>query len=118
MQSEAPEIPLDEIEEFKKFIRADPTIMDSIKNGQPLSKDSLLKINNFFQTNQLFNSYFQYFENDPSFPLCYKSLEASQKKKFVMIMIEEIDFDQVQHDSDYPSQSVHGKIKSNFAKDK
>ncbi len=67
--------------------------MDSIMNEKPLSQGSIDKIKDFFVKNKEFNdAMVQSFDKDPKFPQCYKDMKPNQKKKFVTIIIQSMDF--------------------------
>lgn len=96
-----PEIPDDVISDFMAFVMGDQEIMDSIMNGKPLSQGAAKKVQNFFINNKSFNdAMVKGFDQDPSFPQCYKDLNQGQKRKFITILIQQMDFEKLLNGDD------------------
>ena len=102
------------------FVMGDKEILDSITNGTPLSKGAAQRVQNFFINNKAFNdAMIQAFDKDPSFPQCYKDLKPNQKKKFVTILIKQMDFEKILNgDDSTPTEGDITNIKNAISADK
>lgn len=119
-QADGPEIPDQVIQDFMAFVMGDKEILDSITNGTPLSKGAAQRVQNFFINNKAFNdAMIQAFDKDPSFPQCYKDLKPNQKKKFVTILIKQMDFEKILNgDDSTPTEGDITNIKNAISSDK
>ena len=87
------DIPPEVLNDFVTFALSDKDIAASIMNNKTMSKQSVQKIQNWFVNNDKFNdAILKSLEADPSTPKCFKDLNPGQKKKFVKIVIQSIDF--------------------------
>lgn len=76
--------------------------MDSFMNNKPLSQGASKRLQTFFVNNKGFNdAMIKEYDENPSFPKCYKDLKSEQKRKFVGIIINQIDFSKIFNDNDY-----------------
>ena len=65
-------------------------------SNSPLSKESADKIKQFFVKSDKFSKFMtDSFDKDPTFPKCYKDLKPAQKKKFISIVIQQMNFSNV-----------------------
>lgn len=119
-QADGPQIPDDVIQDFMAFVMGDKEIMDSIMNGKPLSSGAAKKVQNFFINNKSFNdAMVKGFDQDPSFPQCYKDLNQGQKRKFITILIQQMDFEKLLNgDDSQPTDEDVKRIKSAIDADK
>lgn len=120
LQSDGPEIPDSVIQDFMAFVMGDQEIMDSIMSGKPLSPSAAKKVQNFFLNNQAFNdAMISSFDKDPSFPKCYKDLSQGQKKRFIAIIIGQMDFEKLLNGDDtQPSDADIKNINAAITADK
>lgn len=87
-----------------------------------LSPKAIENIKGFFLKNKAFNdAMVQSFDNDPTFPQCYKDLKPNQKSRFIQIIIQNMDFGSILNGSseDYqPSDADIQNIKTAIDSDK